>query len=165
MSAEVLIISTLPEAELYVAAMADHLDIQVELASTQRQAHAALRRSSFAVVVIEESLAERDPEWAESIWQHAGLSIPIELNFAISARPRLFREVKTALARRAREMALARSEAASDLGNQLKGSITGLLLQTQLTLQDPTLPPVLAPRIRNIADLASDIRERLRQSP
>ena len=163
MQPEVLLISTLPDAEDYAAAMTDQLQVHVELAPSQRQALASLHRTSFSVVVIEQSLAERDPGWAEAVWQQSGLAVPIELNFAISARPRLFREVKAALARRARERTLSRAEASVDIGNQLKGSITGLLLQTQLTLQEPSLPLALAPKLHQLVDLASSIRERLRQ--
>ncbi|SFS11396.1 hypothetical protein SAMN05421771_1958 [Granulicella pectinivorans] len=163
MPPEVLLISALPETPQFAEALTGQLGVAVELAPTQRQALTALRRDSFSVVVIEQSLAERDADWAESVWQHSGLAVPIELNFSISARPRLLREIKAALTRRNREMALARSEAAAQIGNELKGSITGLLLQTQLTLQEPSLPPALAPKLRHLVDLASGIRERLRQ--
>jgi len=163
MHPEVLLISTMPDAPACAVAMADHLQVEVELAATQRQALIALRDRSFSVIAIEQSLAERDADWAESIWQESGVAVPLELNFSISARDRLFREVKAALSRRNRELAMARTEAAAVLGSQLKGSITGLLLQTQLTLQDPGLPAHLAPRLHHLVDLASNIRERLRQ--
>ena len=93
MQPEVLLISTFPEASQLADALAGHLHVKVELAPTHRQALNTLRRASFSVVVIEQSLAERDADWADSIWQHSGLAVPIELNFSISARPRLMREV------------------------------------------------------------------------
>lgn len=163
MHPEVLLISTMHDATSCATAMAHTLQVEVELAPTQRQAITTLRSRSFSVIVIEQSLAERDPTWAETIWQASGVAVPLELNFSISTRDRLFREVKAALARRRRELAMARAEAAADLGAQLKGPITGLLLQTQLTLQEPGLPDHLAPKLRHLVDLASTLRERLRQ--
>jgi len=161
MQPEVLLVSTMPDAGLCASILSDYLKVGVELASTPRQGIAALRRTGYSVVVIEQSLAERDAQWAETIWQEAGAAVPLEINLSLSSRPRLLREVKATLARRAREMALARNEAVAALGSTLKGSLTGLLLQTQLTLQEPNLPALLTPRLKHLIDLTVSLRDRL----
>ena len=133
-----------------------------DLKAGRREGLVALRRENYSVVVIEESLAEADPDWADLAWQQAGTAVPMEVNLAISARERLIREVRGALARRQQEKEQARREAAAAIGSELKGSVTGLLLQAELTLREPNVPPPLAPKLQHILELATEIRERLR---
>ena len=137
---------------------------RVEVAATRRAALAALRRSKFAVVVVEESLSEGDPEWADQVWGLAGLAIPVQINFAISGCARLGREVKAALMRRDGQKAIARKAAAIDIENDLKSAITGLLLESELALREPAIPPALEPKLRHLVELAGALRERLRGS-
>ena len=125
---------------------------------------AALRRAKFGVVVVEESLAELDPEWADQVWDLAGLAIPVQVNFAISGSARLSREVKAALARRDGEQAVARRAAVTEIENDLKSAVTGLLLESQLVLREPAIPASLEPKLRHLAELAGVLRERLRGS-
>ena len=94
MTTDVLIISTMDGAENCAEWIAGQVGSRVEVAATRRAALAALRRSKFAVVVVEESLSEGDPEWADQVWGLAGLAIPVQINFAISGCARLGREVK-----------------------------------------------------------------------
>ena len=162
MSRKVLLISTMRDGKACAVAMAEQLDVPVEFAAGRREGLSALRREDYSVVVIEESLAEADPDWADLAWQQAGTAVPMEVNFAISARTRLVREVRGALARRQHETDMARREAAAAIGSELKGSVTGLLLQTQLTLREPGVPPMLAPKLQHLVELATEIRERLR---
>ena len=134
----------------------------VEVASNRRAGLAALRRAEFGVVVVEESLAEADPEWADLIWALAGLAIPVQVNFSISGCARLSREVKAALLRRDGEQAVARRAATTEIENDLKSAVTGLLLESQLALDEPAVPPSLEPKLRHLVELAGALRERLR---
>ena len=135
MTTDVLIISTMDGAENCAEWIAGQVGSRVEVAATRRAALAALRRSKFAVVVVEESLSEGDPEWADQVWGLAGLAIPVQINFAISGCARLGREVKAALMRRDGQKAIARKAAAIDIENDLKSAITGLLLESELALR------------------------------
>ena len=144
--------------------IAGQVGSRVEVAATRRAALAALRRSKFAVVVVEESLSEGDPEWADQVWGLAGLAIPVQINFAISGCARLGREVKAALMRRDGQKAIARKAAAIDIENDLKSAITGLLLESELALREPAIPPALEPKLRHLVELAGALRERLRGS-
>ena len=170
MSRTVLMISMMEGAESCARAIeealrepdADEAYARVELAISRRAALLALRREEFAVVMVEESLAEADPAWAEQLWELAGLAMPLQLNFAISGTARLAREVKSALHRRDGEQVVARRIVARQMEDELKSSITGLLLQSELALREPLVPPALQPKLRHLVELADALRERLR---
>jgi hypothetical protein len=165
MTNDVLIITTMEGADHCAGWIAEQIGAAVEVAPTRRAGLVALRRSQFGVVVVEESLAESDPEWADQVWQSAGLAMPVQVNFAISGCARLGREVKAALSRRQGEHAVARLAAATELENDLKSAVTGLLLESQLALGEPSIPSALEPRLRHLVELAGTLRERLRCAP
>jgi len=164
LTTDVLIISTMEGAENCAQWIAAQVGCHVEVASTRRAGLAALRRSEFGVVVVEESLAEADPEWADQVWGLAGLAMPVQANFAISGCARLSREVKAALIRRDGEQSVARRAAVTEIENDLKSAVTGLLLESQLALREPAIPAALEPKLRHLVELAGALRERLRGS-
>ena len=164
MSRDVLIISTMAGAESCARKIANQVGSQVEVAADRKAGMAALRRGEFSVVLVDESLAESDPEWADQVWAESGLAIPVQMNFAISGAARLGREVKAALARLAGEQKMARREAVCEIENELKSTVTGLLLQSQLALNDPAVSASLAPKLRNVVELAESLRDRLKDT-
>ncbi|HUA99422.1 MAG TPA: hypothetical protein VMA34_13920 [Terracidiphilus sp.] len=137
------------------------LGMEVEVAEGRKQALAALRRREFAAVVVDQTLAGCDPAAAETIWDHAGLAIPLEINFAVSGAARLIREVRAALRRREREQLLARRAAAAAIENELKGTVAGLLLHSELALSGAQVPAPVADKLRVVAGLAGDLRRQL----
>jgi hypothetical protein len=161
-NSNILMISTMEGAENCVRAIEAQVNGRVELAKDRRAALLALRREEFAVVVVEESLAESEPAWAEQVWGLAGLAMPLELNLAISGTARLSREIKAALARRNGERVIARRAAARELENELKSSVTGLLLESELALREPAGSVALHSKLLHLVELAGTIRERLR---
>jgi len=54
--------------------------------------------------------------------------------------------------------------AASLLESQLKSTITGLLLQSQLALAEPEVTPKLTGKLELVAELAASLRQRLEQA-
>ena len=113
----------------------------VEIASSRKLGLSALRRRDYATVIVDESIAEADPAGTDLIWKHSGLAVPLQINFALVGCARLGREVKAALARREQEQSLAMRAATSSLENDLKSTVTGLLLQSELALSEPSVPP------------------------
>jgi len=162
MSRDVLIVSTMDGAENCAKAIAVQVGTRVEVASNRKAALVALRKGKFGVVVVEEGLSESDPEWADQVWELAGLAMPVQINFAISGCSRLGREVKAALIRKDGEQALARRAAATEIENDLKSSVTGLLLESELALREPAIPASLEPKLRLLVQLAGELRDRLR---
>jgi len=162
MSRDVLIISAIDGAANCARVVAEQVGAQVEVANSRRAGLAALKRVEFDVVVVEENLAEGDPEWAEQVWELSGLAMPVQVNFSISGCARLSREVKSALLRRDGTQAVARRAAVSEIENELRSTVTGLLLESELVLREPAIPASVEHRIRHLVELAGALRERLR---
>ena len=161
MNGPVLIVSTMEGAANCALAIEGMTGARVEVSATRKAGLAALRCGEYAVVVVEENLAEGDPAWADLVWELAGLAVPVQVNFAITGCARLSREVKAALLRRKGEHALARKAVAAEIENDLKSSVTGLLLESELALRELRSPATLEPKLRHLVELAGAIRERL----
>jgi hypothetical protein len=135
--------------------------MEVEVAEGRKAALASLRRQEFSAVVVDETVAECDPAAAERIWENAGLAIPLQINFALSGAARLIREIRAALHRREREQALARRAATAAIEAELKGTVAGLLLHSQLALNGSEASSPIAERLRMVATLAGNLRQQL----
>ncbi|HUA92630.1 MAG TPA: hypothetical protein VL991_08695 [Terracidiphilus sp.] len=157
----ILVVTAIDGARNCAEAVSAQLGMGVEVADGRRAALVALRRREFAAVVVDEITAECDPASAEVIWEHAGLAIPLQINFALSGAARLVREIRAGLHRREREQMLARQAAAAAIEAELKSAVAGLLLHSQLALNGNEVPPHVADRLRVVADLAGNLRQRL----
>jgi signal transduction histidine kinase len=157
----ILMVTGIEGARNCAAVVGTQLDMEVEVAEGRKAALAALRRREFAAVVVDETMAECDPSAAEAIWDHAGLAIPLQINFALSGAARLIREIRAALHRREREQMLARRAAAAAIESELKTTLAGLLLNSQLALAGSDIPTPIADKLRVVADLAGNLRQQL----
>ncbi len=157
----ILIVTGIEGARSCAAVVGAQLGMEVEVAEGRKAALAALRRKEFSVVVVDETMAECDPSAAEAIWERAGLAIPLQINFALSGASRLIREIRAALHRREREQTLARRAAAAAIENELKTTVAGLLLHSQLALTGSEIPSPIAEKLRMVADLAGNLRQQL----
>jgi hypothetical protein len=162
---KILIVTGMEGAENCAAALTKMLQLDCEIAQGRKTAISALKRAEYAAIVVDEGFIDSDPAGAELIWQHAGLAIPVQVNFALSGAQRLAREIRMALNRRERERALAHEAAAAAIETELKSTVAGLLLHSQLALQDREIPAPLAEKLRLVADLAGSLREQLASSP
>ena len=157
----ILLVTGIEGARNCAAVVGEQLGMAVEVAGGRREALTALRKSEFLAVVIDETLAECDPAAADRICEHAGLAIPLQINFAVSGAARLVREIRSALHRREREQAVARRAAAAAMEAELKSTVAGLLLHSQLALSGNEVPAPVADRLRVVADLAGSLRRQL----
>jgi CheY-like chemotaxis protein len=157
----ILIVTGVEGARNCAAVVAMQLGMEVEVADGRKDALGALRRREFAAVVVDETMAECDPASAEAIWEHASLAIPLQINFALSGAARLVREIRAALHRREREQTLARRAAAAAIETELKSTVAGLLLHSQLALNGSEISSLAAERMRMVADLAGSLRQQL----
>ena len=157
----ILMVTGIEGARNCAAVVGAQLGMEVEVAEGRRAALAALRRREFLALVIDESLAECDPAAAEKICDNAGLAIPMQINFAVSGAARLIREIRAALNRRDSEQTLARRAATAAIETELKTTVAGLLLHSQLALSGSGVPAAVADRLRTVADLAGSLRQQL----
>ncbi len=160
----VLIISPMADAPRIAEALGDTLGCSVTIAATYRAGLLALRHQDYSVAVMDDCIAEGNPGAAETLWRSFGLAVPVQINFAFSGASRLAREVQAAIGRREMQQVISLRAAASELENDLKSTVTGLLLQSQLALAEPALPPKLAVKLELVAELAGSLRRRLEQA-
>jgi hypothetical protein len=157
----ILMVTGIEGAKNCAAGVGGQLGMEVQVAENRRAALSALKKREFYVVLVDSTMAECDPAGAEAIWAEAGLAIPLQVNFALSGAARLVREIKAALHRRQREQALASRAAAAAIETELKSTIAGLLLNSELALKGTGVPANVAERLRTVADLASTLRQQL----
>jgi len=162
---KILIVTGMEGAENCVAALTKLLEMECVSANGRKAAIAALKRSEYAAIVMDEGLFDADQSATDALWEHAGLAIPVHVNFALSGAQRLAREIRLALNRRERERALAHEAAAAAIESELKSTVAGLLLHSQLALQDREIPAPLAEKLRLVADLAGNLRQQLAHTP
>jgi signal transduction histidine kinase len=161
MTRDVLLIASMEGVANCAKVLEQQLSTRVEVSVNRKDGLAALRREQFGAVVVEEGLAEGDPLWADHVWDHAGSAAMLQVNFVLWGCARLGREIKAALTRREGDQLVARRAVAQEMDSELRSSLTGLLLQSQLALREPTVPAALAPKLRHMVELAGAIRERL----
>jgi hypothetical protein len=157
----ILIVTGIEGARNCAAVVASQLSLDVEVADGRKAALTALRHREYSAVVVDETMAQCDPAAAEALWEHSGLAIPLQINFALSGAARVTREIRAALRRREREQTLARRAAAAAIETELKSTVAGLLLNSQLALSGSEIPPPIADRLRVVADLAGNLRKQL----
>jgi hypothetical protein len=160
----ILLVTAIAGAENCAAVVAKQFSLMVDTASSRKDALAALRRRSYAIVVLDSSLLEAAGGDADAIFRNSGLAIPLEINFAISGCGRLVREIRAALGRRHLEQAVAARAAATSLESNLRDTVAGLLLQSQLALAEPSVPPQLADKLKLMVELAGNLRRKLDQA-
>lgn len=158
MSQGILMVTGMDGADACAERLARELTLNVEVAPTRKAALLALRRREYSAVIVEDWLAESDPEGAELIWKHSALAVPLQVNFAISSIARLARDVRAALTRRSQEHELALRAAAGTLESELRSTVSGLVLHSHLALAEPSLSPQLAGHLKMIAELADALR-------
>jgi hypothetical protein len=116
------------------------------------------------VVVLDQFLLETEPHEAGSTLEHLGTAIPVQVNLAITGIERLVREVRSAVQRRQREEVRARRAAVGRLQSELNGTVTALLLSTELALETPGLPAAASEKLEAVHDLVLKLRRQLESS-
>ena len=156
-----LMITSIAGATNCASGLGAQLGATVDTVATRRDAIAALRGQEYTAVIIDEAMAESDPQGAELLRRYSGAAVVLEVNFAISGVARLARQLRAEIQRREQQHELAMRRACSAIESELKASITGLLLQSQLALAEPSLSPQLSTRLHNMVLIAGNLRHRL----
>ncbi len=83
------------------------------------------------------------------------------VNLALHSSERVVREVQVALRRAEKEKVVAMRAAGQVLRNQLRGEVTGILLNSELALRQKSLSPDIAEKIKSVRELAEKMRSQL----
>lgn len=160
MQSTILLISPEAGGQAIADALRQELNAVVTRLSSRRAGLATLRRSQFSLILLDEALAEADPRVTDLLFQNAGAAPVLEIGMARVPAVRVVRQARTALQRRAADERRAREMAAASLEAELRASLSGLLLESQLALREAL--PEQAPKLRHLVQLAGNLRERLR---
>lgn len=157
----ILLITPSAKAQQCAEALAKETNEQVQVAGTLQQAAGQLRTQEFLALVIDQCLLEVEPDESDMLMQHMGMAVPVYVNFGISGIERVSREVRAALSRRKREALVSRRSAEQCLRNELKGTVTALLLSCEMALAVENLPSSAESKIRMVYELAREVRAKL----
>ena len=134
---------------------------ETHVAATLSQALAHLRAQEYVAVLIDQAFLETEPVESDMVLEHIGTAIPVHVNFAISGMDRVVREVRAALHRHKKEVLIVRQEVQQVLRNELKSTVTALLLSCEMALRVPNIPGAAEVKMRSVRDLAQEVRVKL----
>lgn len=137
---------------------------RVHLVESLGEATGALREREYAAVVIDQDLARSDTDGESALLHACGVAFPVYVNMVISGAERVLAEVRGALRRRHAERLAAMRIASSELRDELKGAVTGILLSSELAMSVPELPRSAQVKIKFVHDLAQGMRRQLEAS-
>jgi hypothetical protein len=134
---------------------------ETHVVATSSQALAQLRAREYVAVLIDQAFMETEPVESDMVLEHIGTAVPVHVNFAINGMDRVARELRAALRRHQKQVLLARQEVKQTLRNELKSTITALLLSCEMALQIPDLQSGAESRMRTVHELAQEMRLKL----
>jgi hypothetical protein len=134
---------------------------ETHVAATLSQAMAQLRAQQYVAVLIDQAFLETEPVESDLVLEQIGTAAPVLVNFATSGIDRVVRELRAAVYRHTKELLLLRHEVQQVLRNELKSTITALLLSCEMALQVPSLPGPAEVKMRAARELAHEMRVKL----
>jgi len=157
----ILLVTTSSRAKECAAALEQGTGHKIQVAGSVPQAVSKLQAAEYDGLAIDQSLLEADFRALDTLLNHAGLAMPLYINLALHSSDRVVREVQVALRRADKEKVMAMRTAERVLRNQLRGEVTGILLNSELALRQSSIPPDIAERIQSVRELAEKMRSRL----
>jgi len=157
----ILLISAVDKANDCARALEEASHEPVELCTTIEAAIAKLQQQEFSAVVLDELVMDSEVDQGEVIYKHLGSALLVCSNFAIARIERIVQEFRRASQRRARELADGKKHAAQAFGQELKDTITALLLSCEIALKTPQLPPQAEQKMQEVEALAQTLSKNL----
>jgi hypothetical protein len=157
----ILIVTPYQEVKDCTQRFEEGIGDRIEVVESLRQGATQLRAAEYNVVVVDQSLVDAEPHEAETMLQHAGMAIPLQINFAISDASRVMREIRSAVNRRVREERILQQAAQKALSSELREPLTAMLLSCELAMEVPNVPAAAVEQIRSVHRLARTLKTRL----
>ncbi len=157
----ILLVTSSVRAPECAAALTKATGERVVVAESLARATTLLRAECYLAVVLDQYLVEAAPGEAEATLAHLGTAIPAQVNLGISGMERLMREVREAVERRQREEEGARRAVIGRMCGELNGTVTALLLSSELALETPGLPAAAAEKIESVHELVKKLLRQL----
>jgi hypothetical protein len=157
----ILLVTTSSRAKDCAAAVELGTGHKTHVAGTVPQAVSRLQAAEYDALAIDQSLLETDLRALDTLLNHCGMAMPAYVNLALHSTDRVVREMQVALRRFESERFLAMQSAVKILGSQLRGNLTGILLNSDLALRQRSISPDVAEKVQSVRDLAEKIRTQL----
>jgi hypothetical protein len=157
----ILLTTPLAKAQHCARVLQEATNETVHVTASLHAAITQLQNNEYSAVLMDQSLLDSGPRDSDMILKHLGSAVPVYCNFAVCGIDRASRELRSALARRKRELQLSRQEAEQILRRELKDTITALLLSCEMALNVPNLPLFAETKMREADALAKDLRTKL----
>jgi hypothetical protein len=159
--AMLLVITPSAKARGYLQAIQEVTSEETHVVATSSQALAQLRAREYVAVLIDQALLETEPVESDMVLEHIGTAVPVHVNFAIHGMDRISRELRAAMQRHKKQVLQVRQEVQQVLRNELKSTVTALLLSCEMALQIPNLPSGAENKMRTVRELAQEMRIKL----
>jgi hypothetical protein len=157
----ILLVTTSSRAKEYAAAVERGTGHHTHLAGSVTQVLGKMQVADYDLLVIDQSLLEADSRALDTLLNRCGTAMPVHVNLALHSSERIAREVQVALRRTQEEKLVAERVAGRLLRNELRGELTGILLNSELALRHSGLAPEIAEKITSVRELAEKMRSRL----
>jgi|SRR5271169_4830570 len=157
----VILVTSSSRAKECAAAIEQMTHRKTQVATSLARAVDFLQTHDYDVLVLDESFHQTEVSAANLLLDHAGPAMPVYVNLALHGAERVAREVQTGLLRLVREKLAAMQSAENVLRNELRGDVTGILLNSELALREPSLSEGIAERIHVLHELAENMRLKL----
>ena len=157
----ILLVTTSSRGKEYAAALERGTGHKTHVAGAVPQAIAKFEAADYDLLAMDQSLLEADLRAMDTLLNRCGTAIPVYVNLALHSSERIVREVQVALRRAQQEKLAAERVAGKVLGSELRGELTGILLNSELALRHTGLAPEIAEKINSVRELAEKMRSRL----
>jgi hypothetical protein len=157
----ILLVTTSLRAKDCAAAAELGTGHKTHVACTVPQAVSRLQAAEYDTLAIDQPLLETDLRALDTLLNRCGMAMPVYVNLALHSTERVVREIRVALRRFESERFLAMQSAVKILGNQLRGNLTGILLNSDLALRQKSISPDVADKVKSVRDLAEKMRTQL----
>jgi hypothetical protein len=134
---------------------------KTHLSSTVPQALSRLQAAEYDCLAVDQSLLEVDFRALDTLMNRCGMAMPAYINLALHSVEREVREITVALRRQESERLLAMRSAERTLSNQLRGNLTGILLNSELALRQKSISADVAEKVQAVRELAEKMRDQL----
>ena len=157
----ILLVTTSSRAKECAAALEQGTGHKTHVASSVPQAVTKMQTAEYEGLAIDQSMLESDVRALDTLLNRCGVAIPLHVNLALHSSERVVREVQVALRRAEKEKLMATRTAEQVLRNQLRSQVTGILLNSELALQQKSVSADVAEKLRSVRELAEEMRSQL----
>jgi len=157
----IILVSASSRAKDCAAAIEEKNHQQTQVANSLAKAIEHLQDHEYDIIVVDESFQQVESGADSLVASHAGNAVPVYVNLALHGTDRVAQDVNRALQRLVSERLASMRAAENLLRNELRGQVTAILLNSELALREAQLPTSAAAKMKEVHDLAEQMRMRL----